>query len=90
MYKASTPFAYIHFSSKIKAIYNLFANCIILLLTEVRLLSLLPLIRQYKKHNNITHALQAYACKNGYAIIVNKTTLTISAWICLKKGKYNP
>jgi hypothetical protein len=47
MYKAFTPFAHIDFSSKIKAIYNPFANCIMLLLTEVRPLSLLSVTTHY-------------------------------------------
>jgi hypothetical protein len=90
MHRASTPFAHIDFSSKIEAIYNLFANCIMPSLTEVGPLGPLPLIGQYKKHSDITYALQAHACENGYAITVNKTTPTVGAWICSKGGKYNP
>jgi hypothetical protein len=58
--------------------------------TEVGPLGPPPLIGQYKKHSNITHALQAHARENGYAITVNKTTPTVGAWICSKGGKYDP
>jgi hypothetical protein len=57
-------------------------------LSQPGLLGSPPPTGQYDDLLQIKVFLQAYACQNGYAISVQKSTPKDGAWICSKGGKY--